>query len=204
MCRRLFWGEDTRLKRRRSICPNGATHTSPGCQPWDWIRENRCVLKEHRIGHAGGEVRGRRLCGVPSERGKVLPGGFPGLHPGLVCDAPLGHVRGLQNNGHPQSQVSVNLGHPLLSGLWSKEWVSHMPSMPSPNEWVSHMRSTRMVGGEEIRPLPTPPTHDPRPLLQRRPQKANSFQKLCRPMGLDLESNKWDGADVDREQHRRS
>ena len=63
--------------------------------------------KEHRIGDAGGEVRGRRLCGVPSERGKVLPGGFPGLHPGLVCDAPLGHVRGLQNDGHPQSQVSA-------------------------------------------------------------------------------------------------
>ena len=72
------------------------------------------------------------------------------------------------------------------------------------NEWVSHMRSTRMVGGEEIRPLPTPPPHDPRPLLQRRSPKANFFQKPCRPMGLDLESNKWDAADVDREQHRRS
>jgi hypothetical protein len=22
-------------KRHRSICPNGATHTSPGCQPWE-------------------------------------------------------------------------------------------------------------------------------------------------------------------------
>jgi hypothetical protein len=96
-----------------------------------------------RIGDAEGEVRGRRLCGVPSEREKVLPGGFPGLHPGLVCDAPLGHVRGLQNKGHPQSQVSVNLGHPLLSGLWSKEWVSHMPMRPATRpaiEWVSHMR----------------------------------------------------------------
>ena len=50
MCRRLFWGEDTRLKRRRSNCPNGATHTSPGHRSGNRVRENRCVLKEHRIG----------------------------------------------------------------------------------------------------------------------------------------------------------
>ena len=43
----------------------------------------------------GGEVRGPRLCGVPSERGFVFLGGFPGLHPGLVCDAPLG--QGVRN-----------------------------------------------------------------------------------------------------------
>jgi hypothetical protein len=29
----------------------------------------------------------------------------------------------------------------------------------------------------QARPLPTPPPHDPRPLLQRRSPKANSFQK---------------------------
>ena len=29
---------------------------------------------------------------------------------------------------------------------------------------------------QKIRPLPTPPPHNPRPLLQRRPPKANSFQ----------------------------
>ena len=29
----------------------------------------------------------------------------------------------------------------------------------------------------QVRPLPTPPAHDPRPLLQRRSPKANSFQK---------------------------
>ncbi len=53
----------------------------------------------------------------------------------------------IQNNGHPQSQVSVNLGHPLLSGLWSKEWVSHMPMRPATRpaiEWVSHMRPTTL------------------------------------------------------------
>ena len=44
-------------KRHRSLCPNGATHTSPGQRPGHRIREYRCVLKEHRIGKAGGDVR---------------------------------------------------------------------------------------------------------------------------------------------------
>ena len=34
------------------------------------------------------------------------------------------------------------------------------------------------VGGAGIRPLPTPPPHDPRPLLHRRSPKANSFQQF--------------------------
>jgi hypothetical protein len=45
-------------KRHRSLCPNGATHTSPGQRPGNRIPENRCVLKEHRIGEVGGDVRG--------------------------------------------------------------------------------------------------------------------------------------------------
>ena len=32
------------------------------------------------------------------------------------------------------------------------------------------------AGEDEARPLPTPPPHDPRPLLHRRSPKANSFQ----------------------------
>ena len=36
----------------------------------------------------------RRLCGVPSERGFVFRGNSQGFHPGLVCDAPLGHSDG--------------------------------------------------------------------------------------------------------------
>ena len=47
----------------------------------------------HRKG--GVEVRGLRLCGVPSERGFFCWVDSQGLHPGLVCDAPLGH--GLEN-----------------------------------------------------------------------------------------------------------
>ena len=36
------------------------------------------------------------LCGVLSERGNLWAGTprFPGLHPGLVCDAPLGQIMG--------------------------------------------------------------------------------------------------------------
>ena len=44
-------------KRHRALCPNGATHTSPGQRPGNRIPENRCVLKEHRIGRAVVEVR---------------------------------------------------------------------------------------------------------------------------------------------------
>ena len=88
------WSHDR--TRHRAICPNGATHTSPGHRPGNRrIIENQCVLKEHRIGKGVVEVRGSRLCGVPSERGFLFPGDSQGLHPGLVCDAPLGH--GIRN-----------------------------------------------------------------------------------------------------------
>ena len=29
------WGLDAGSKCHCSICPNGATHTSPGCKPWE-------------------------------------------------------------------------------------------------------------------------------------------------------------------------
>ena len=77
-------------KRHRSICPNGATHTSPGCKPWEpHPIYNRCVLKEHRIGKGGVEVRGTRLCGVPSEREECCPGGSPGFAPWAAMRCPL-------------------------------------------------------------------------------------------------------------------
>jgi hypothetical protein len=102
-CPGSAWPRDR--KRHRSICPNGATHISPmerdargghehgignvivrfaptgqripaqGANPGNCIRENRCVLKEHRIGWLGGDVRDTEICGVPSERGSVLTGG---------------------------------------------------------------------------------------------------------------------------------
>ena len=39
-------------ERYRIICPNGATHTSPGHRAGNHIPENWCVLKEHCIGKA--------------------------------------------------------------------------------------------------------------------------------------------------------
>ena len=44
-------------KRDRTIYPEGVSHTSLGNRPRNRIRENKCVLKEHRIGGAGVEVR---------------------------------------------------------------------------------------------------------------------------------------------------
>ena len=78
-------------KRHRPICPNGATHTSPGHRPGNRIRKSRCVLKEHRIGRAGSMSEAGKLCGVPSEREECCRVDSQGLHPGLVCDAPTGH-----------------------------------------------------------------------------------------------------------------
>ena len=63
-----------------------------GIRPGNLVRENRCVLKEHRIGKAGARFETRKLCGVPSERGFFCRADSQGLHPGLVCDAPLGHA----------------------------------------------------------------------------------------------------------------
>ena len=77
-------------KHDRTTYPEGVSHTSPGQRPGNRIPENKCVLKEHRIGRPGSMSETRRLCGVPSERRVVLPGEFPGLHPGLVCDTPSG------------------------------------------------------------------------------------------------------------------
>ena len=74
-------------KRHRPICPNGATHTSPGHRPGNRIRKSRCVLKEHRIGRAGSMSEAGKLCGVPSEREECCRVDSQGWHPGLVCDA---------------------------------------------------------------------------------------------------------------------
>jgi hypothetical protein len=79
-------------KRHRPICPNGAMHTSPGCQPWEpHPRDGVCSERTpHRVG------RGR--CPRHQEYAAFLQNACfffrvysQGLHPGLVCDAPTGH-----------------------------------------------------------------------------------------------------------------
>ncbi len=51
------------------IAPTGQRIPAQGANPGNRIREKRCVLKEHRIGWAGVDIRDTQLCGVPSERG---------------------------------------------------------------------------------------------------------------------------------------
>jgi hypothetical protein len=88
-----------------------------GIRPGNLVRENRCVLKEHRIGKAGARFETRKLCGVPSERGFFCRADSQGLHPGLVCDAPLGHeienvVAGLVlTEPHQPDGTRCALGH---------------------------------------------------------------------------------------------
>jgi hypothetical protein len=42
-----------------------------------------------------------------------------------------------------------------------------------------------------VSPLPTPPAHDPRPLLQRRSPKANSFQKYDKHQAAHAAGRDW-------------
>ena len=67
------------LTRFRTPCPDGASHTSPGCQPWEPTRKKESrVLKERRI---TAELKPRprpSLCGVPSEHTDSLRFGSQG------------------------------------------------------------------------------------------------------------------------------
>ena len=46
-----------------------------------------------------------------------------------------------------------------------------------------HLVDRFHAAGLKVSPLPTPPPHDPRPLLHRRSPKANSFQQFGIPTG---------------------
>jgi hypothetical protein len=59
------------------IAPTGQRIPAQGANPGNRIPENRCVLKEHRIRKAGVDIRGPRLCGVPSERRFLFSGWIP-------------------------------------------------------------------------------------------------------------------------------
>ena len=76
-------------KRDRSICPEWASHTSPGQRPGNRIRENRCVLKEHRIGSLVLDVRDTEIMRRSFRTRRMLPGGFPGLAPWAGMRCPL-------------------------------------------------------------------------------------------------------------------
>ena len=104
--RALYWARWQGTRDRNVIVQIALTgHRIPaqGANPGNRIRENRCVLKEHRIGKGGVEVRGTKICGVPSERGFVFPGGFPGL-------APWAGMRGPFRAANRRSRISARQG----------------------------------------------------------------------------------------------
>ena len=86
-------GTQTRCrKRHRAICPNGATHTSPGCQPWE--QHPREWVCSEGTPHRNGRGRYPRHAGYAAflqNAGLFFRVDSQGLHPGLVCNAPLGH-----------------------------------------------------------------------------------------------------------------
>ena len=69
--------------------PNGALHNSPGCNPGE--RGSQSLAFCRNAAYPEMPRPHWRLCGVPSERTDSM-GSYPGLHPGLVCAAPLGQV----------------------------------------------------------------------------------------------------------------
>ena len=60
-------------------CPNGASHTSPGCKPWESHPEKETRVRKERRIVAGLGLRPRpSLCGVPSEHTDSLGCGSQG------------------------------------------------------------------------------------------------------------------------------
>jgi hypothetical protein len=78
----------------------------PKVQPWEQRPTRPRVLKERRISVKAARMSDPSLCGVPSERIPVS-GPFPGLHPSLVCVAPLGRERKGPAKIEPDARVQT-------------------------------------------------------------------------------------------------
>ena len=87
----LIRGMDMGSKCHRAICPNGAMHTSPGCQPWEpHPREGVCSEgTPHRVGRGRCPRHGEYAAFL--QNALILKEDSQSWHPGLVCDAPTGH-----------------------------------------------------------------------------------------------------------------
>jgi hypothetical protein len=115
---RRAWTRDR--KRHRSICPNGATHTSPGHRPGNRIPENRCVLKEHRIGWAGVDIRDTGMMRRSFRTRVCFDGrGFPGL----VCGVRVAPTQPCPLHGDtiPRAFTGRPVGH--ARRLRSLRWL---------------------------------------------------------------------------------
>ncbi len=87
-------GTDARSETSPSICPERVTHTSPGQRPGNPVRENRCVLKEHRIGREPGSRSEAPGYAAFLQNAGVFCRVFPRFAPWAGSDAPLGHSDG--------------------------------------------------------------------------------------------------------------
>ena len=98
-------------------CPNGASHTSPGCKPWESHPEKETrVLKERRI-VAGLGLRPRpSLCGVPSEHTDSLGCGSQGDALGWYAMPPQGisDDNSFDTAGSPRFRYWATAAFPLL------------------------------------------------------------------------------------------
>ena len=113
-------------------CPEGAPHTSPGCNPGN--PPGKTNLRSEGTPHS----RGPRISTPPfpmrcSFRTHLFfRMRFPGRCPGLVCVAPLGQLAKLQT--HPAGELEkCAIG---VAGLESKgERTRDEPRLPSPPRW---------------------------------------------------------------------
>ena len=98
-------------------CPNGASHTSPGCKPWESHPEKETrVLKERRI-VAGLGLRPRpSLCGVPLEHTDSLGCGSQGDALGWYAMPPQGISDDniFDTAGSPRFRYWATTAFPLL------------------------------------------------------------------------------------------
>ena len=102
-----------------------------GANPGNRIRENRCVLKEHRIGKVGVDIRDTQLCGVPSERGFLFPGGFPGLAPwaGMQCPFRAWHRKRGGRLAPTEPRRHVGTRCPVVA--WARDPKCHCSNCPN-------------------------------------------------------------------------
>ena len=80
------------LTRFRTPCPVGASHTSPGCKPWESTRQHssRSEGTPHSLPASDIDPALPMRCSFRTHL--LFRMRFPGRCPGLVCVAPLGQM----------------------------------------------------------------------------------------------------------------
>ena len=104
------------------FAPTGQRIPAQGANPGNRIQENRCVLKEHRIGWSGVDVRDTRAyAAFLQNAGLFFRVDSQGWHPGLVCDAPSAH--GIVLRPRLRAMPWAFTGRPVGAGkVWFVSW----------------------------------------------------------------------------------